>query len=137
MSAYLDASVAVSLFVNDGHTGAADEWLRGLSAPVTLSLWTAAEFSAALAARARNRALAPAERTTAEQGFTEWSRGMITAAVLDSDMVAARDMIRFDQAPLKAGDALHLALAVRLGLPIKTFDQALARAAEAVGMKVV
>ena len=134
MSAYLDASVVVSLFVEDSHTSLAETWLAGLAEPPVMSRWTALEFSAAIATRARAGALAAADRRAVEQEFSGWIAGLKTLAVSDADLTAARDMIRFDEATLKGGDALHLAICRRAGLPIKTFDRALGRAAETMGV---
>jgi hypothetical protein len=136
LSAYLDASVVVSLFVDDSHTPLAEAWLAGLDEPPVMSRWTALEFSAALATRARAGALAAADRRAVEQEFSGWAAGLANLVVTDADLIAARDMIRFDEAALKGGDALHLAICRRAGLPIKTFDRALGRTAETMGVAV-
>ncbi len=49
---------------------------------------------------------------------------------------AGRLLERFELG-LRAGDALHLAIAQRLGTPLVTLDRRLATAAAAVGLEVI
>ena len=53
--------------------------------------------------------------------------------VLAEDIVASERLVR-DLEPLRAPDALHLAIALRLGFPVATFDQGLSTAAVAAGV---
>lgn len=57
-------------------------------------------------------------------------------AVMASDVVEAGHLVRRYE-PLRAPDALHLAVALRLGLRIATFDTGLAAAAEQAGIGAV
>ncbi len=55
----------------------------------------------------------------------------------DGDMATAGRILERFELGLRAGDALHLAIARRLREPLVTFDRRLAAAAEAVGVEVV
>jgi len=136
LSAYLDASMVVSLFLEDCWSDDAAAWLAALEAPPTISRWTALEFSSALGVLLRAGSITAEERSRAERELGDFVADLPIADVTDRDLISARDMIRFGSAALKAGDALHLAIGRRVGLPIKTFDRQLTRAAEMVGVEV-
>lgn len=56
--------------------------------------------------------------------------------VIASDVADAGQLVR-QYEPLRAPDALHLAVALRLGTPIATFDEGLATAADQAGIGAV
>ena len=53
------------------------------------------------------------------------------------DLQDARRRIEPTEAPLRSGDALHLAAAADQGATLVTLDRALLDAAEAIGVRVV
>ena len=56
--------------------------------------------------------------------------------VLAEDVVIAQRLVR-DLEPLRAPDALHLAIAIRLQFPIATFDQGLSVAAVSAEIGII
>jgi uncharacterized protein len=136
LTVYLDASVVVSLFVNDVHTDRAQAWLARGDTPV-LSRWTIAEFSSALARLRRLGVLDYEQQRGAEEAFDAW---MVLlgppVAITDQDFIEARYLCRGDGA-IRTPDALHLCVVQRLGISFLTFDAAQADVARRQGVDVV
>jgi hypothetical protein len=131
---YLDTSVAVSAFLPDIHSTRVLTWLGRLRETPGLSHWTVTEFSSAAASQERRRQITPKERLVAEQGFDAWLLAIEQAPVLRADFEFAREMVRRDQAKVRAPDALHLAVAKRLGARVATLDAGMAETALGVGL---
>lgn len=137
MTPYLDASVVVSLIVQDIHTGRA----RALAAKCErflVSDLTTAEFSSALAIRLRTGTLADAEVRASLLLYDAWRlRSVDTADVKSTDIREADEVIRRLDNALRAPDAIHVVIARRLGAPLATFDLTMARDARALGVSLV
>ncbi len=138
MTAYVEASVAVSLFVDDVHSARVDAWLGEQRDPLLLSAWTITEFSSALAFRRRVGTLNANDRRSAEAAFDGWisSDQVRVVDVGASDFATARQLMRYDTIPLRAADALHLAIALRLGVVMATLDDDLETAAKTTGLGI-
>ena len=137
MTTYLDASVVVSLFVNDPHAGRAKE-LVSRQGDLVLSDLTAAEFSSALAIHYRTGRAAEGDTRGAFTRFDRWCEQIpLRVDVTPEDVRGAEALIRQLTYPLRTPDALHLVIARRLDATLATFDEALALAAERCGLGVV
>jgi predicted nucleic acid-binding protein len=136
LAVYLDTSVVMSMFIVDVHSPDARSWLARNTQPLTFSDWTAAEFTSAAAVTAR-AAFSPGLRAAAEQAFNAWiaQRGG-ALAVTSADVRQARVLINSTREPLRASDALHLAVVRRTGDTLAVFDVGMARAATALGIPV-
>lgn len=136
MAVYLDTSVVMSMFIVDAHSPDARSWLARNTQPLTFSDWTAAEFTSAAAVTAR-AAFSPGLRAAAEQAFNAWiaQRGG-ALAVTSADVRQARVLMNSTREPLRASDALHLAVVRRTGDTLAVFDVGMARAATALGIPV-
>jgi predicted nucleic acid-binding protein len=132
---YLDASVVVSMFTIDVHSNRARTWLDAERRDLSLSDWSLAEFSSAIALGVRVGRLSETDRHGAEALLGAWlgSNARVDAVQAD-DIRVARSLIGATQLPLRASDALHLAIAKRLGHTIATFDVGMARAAADLGL---
>ncbi len=136
MTVYLDASVLVSLLVDDAKTAAARR-LNERGPLIALSDWTMVECSSALARLTRMNQLTTRERDEIEDALDQWaSRVSRVIAVIPQDFDASRRFVRQSRSGLRASDALHLAIAAREGLEMATFDLVLARATEEVGVVI-
>jgi predicted nucleic acid-binding protein len=137
LSVYLDASVLVSLFIRDEMTDRARSALLLQSGPITVSDWTLAESASAISRAVRTGVL---DREAARQGITAIDLWITRAAdrveIYSSDIREAEIIIRSFQTNLKAPDALHIVVARRSDLTLLTFDAAMAREAEALGVRV-
>lgn len=99
---------------------------------IVVSQWAAAEFSSALSVQRRQGRITTDDLDVAERSFDSLlDREFEVAAVLGADLLRARRIVIQDGL-LKAPDALHLAIAERLGSAFATFDQTLHRAARSL-----
>jgi predicted nucleic acid-binding protein len=131
---YLDTSVVVPVFLPDVHSSRVGAWFRTLSEAPTVSHWTAAEFSSAAAIQERIGQIDRDQRLLAEQGLDVWLLAVEQAAVLRADFELARDLIRYGPGKLRAPDALHVAIARRIGARLATLDVAMHDAALDAGL---
>ena len=134
MSVYLDASVLVSLFTLDTLTARADAVLRERSPLLIVSDFAAAEFASAMARRVRMQIITADEARAAFSTFDAWiARTTTLISVTSADVTAAAGFLRRLDLTLRTQDALHIAIAQRVGAALFTFDQQMASAARALG----
>jgi len=134
MAAYLDTSVLVPLFFNEAGTAAArTEVARDTS--VWISYWTLAEFSSAIAFKLRSGQTDAATAATARLLFDGFLASHLTVVdVQREDFVNAAHLCASTPSlGLRTPDALHLAVAQRLGLTMVSFDAGLISACCAQG----
>ena len=137
MTPYLDASVLVSLIIDDAHTERAHRLVSSGDRFLVSDL-AAAEFTSAIAIRWRSKTLSEAEARGAFLLFDAWrGRSAEGVDVLSADIRAADQVIRTLSYSLRTPDAIHLVVARRLDATLATFDEALALAAERCGLRVV
>ncbi len=133
---YVDTSILVAALTNEARTAEVQDWLAEQQAgELSISDWVVTECSAALSMKLRTGQLQVAERAEALAVFAE----MVDASfhVLPVTGTDFRVAARFaDQHPLglRAGDALHLAVASSRGARIRALDKGLVSAAEALGV---
>lgn len=138
MTFYLDTSAAVAAHTPEAATGRIQTWLgRAGPGALAVSRWVVAEFASALALKVRTGAL------TAEQCarvFADWKRFLTAeASLLEVDAAAfdrAGEMAGRHDLALRAGDALHLAVAAKHGCTLVTLDERMAKAARQLGVPV-
>jgi uncharacterized protein len=136
LRSYLDTSVLVSALTKETRTADVQAWMaRQNPGDLAISPWVVTEFSAALSMKVRSGQLGLEHRAITLSAFSR-----ITAESLHMIAVSHRHYraaAQFaDQAPLglRAGDALHLAIAFEAGLSIATLDRKLAEAGNALGV---
>ena len=134
MSVYLDASILVSLFTVDTLTARADAALRERSPLLVVSDFATAEFASAMARRVRMQIITADEARAAFSTFDAWiARTTTLISVTSADVTAAAGFLRRLDLTLRTQDALHIAIAQRVGAALFTFDQQMASAARALG----
>lgn len=128
---YLDTSLVVAALVHEAGTATALTFLQDHARqPWLISPWVATELASALALQVRRSAITPQESEEAWQRF-----GVLREQRLHSLPLAVEDFeaaARFCLAqvqPLRAGDALHLAVCQRLNLQLASFDRGLCKGA--------
>jgi predicted nucleic acid-binding protein len=134
LSVYLDASILVSLFTVDTLTARADAALRERSPLLVVSDFATAEFASAMARRVRMQIITADEARAAFSTFDAWiARTTTLISVTSADVTAAAGFLRRLDLTLRTQDALHIAIAQRVGAALFTFDQQMASAARALG----
>jgi predicted nucleic acid-binding protein len=136
MRRYLDTSVIVAALVRESCTESAKVYLSAArDAFLIASRWVVSEFSSALSLKVRTGTITEAEQAAALAMFRRFSAArlrLVDVEAKDFD-TAARLCDQFG-APLRAGDALHLAVCKRTGARLATFDLGMAKAAEYHGL---
>lgn len=136
MSVYFDTSAIVALLTADAHSAAAEGWLEQ-GHEVIVSQWVLTEFSSALGLQFRQQRLTLADVVQAEAILLRLAQKEFgLASVENDDVVRARALLVQDRS-LRSSDALHLAVAMRLGTAFATFDAHQARAARTLGLVVL
>jgi predicted nucleic acid-binding protein len=138
VDAYLDTSVVVAAITREPRTADAQRLLDESDSTFLISDWTLTEVASALAIKVRHGSLtesdhARAARTCARLGSEALSR----VPVLSSDFTRAAALAGRPELALRAGDALHLAVAERVGGVLYTFDVSMARAASLLEVPVM
>ena len=133
---YLDASVLVPILLEEQGSPVVDAWIRSTDTRLRVSDLAAAEVSSAIsrAIRIGRETTAGAERRLRD--FDAW-RGALTVDVEirpEDVRMADRFVRRFDL-KLRTPDAIHAAVALRIGATLLTFDRRLLLAAAAVGVE--
>jgi uncharacterized protein len=132
MAFYLDTCVILSAIQRDAYSDSVDVWLheRRTSELVT-SEWSLAEAASALGRLVRMNDLTPAAAMAKYQDIQIWLADEFhVEAVGGADFITAAERQTIWSLGLRAGDALHLAVAARIGAILVTNDQTLARACD-------
>ncbi len=136
MRRYLDTSLIVAALVRESGTEAAKAYLSSAgNDPLVACRWLTTELSSALALKVRTGVMTSAERTAALGMFHRFSAArliLLDVEAKDFDLAAA--LCDDVAAPLRAGDALHLAVCKRVGTRMATFDRGMASAAQHHGL---
>jgi predicted nucleic acid-binding protein len=138
LSFCLDASVLVPLVLSEPQHPDVAGFLRDRRGPFTVTSFAAGEAVSAIGRHVRKDRLSAADAREAIADLEAWY-GLTSriAAMEDGDIRAATAFVsRFDLA-LRLPDAIHLAGAARLAVPLLTLDDRLLRAADQLGIAAV
>ncbi len=128
---YLDTSLLVAALVHETGTDTAVRFLQDHAQQLwMISPWVSTELASALALQVRRGAITLQESQKAWQRFGVFRAHRLQALPLFvEDFEAAACLCLAQVPPLRAGDALHLALCQRLNLQLASFDRGLCKAA--------
>lgn len=136
---YCDTSLLVAALAREPDSGRSQEWLAMHSGhALCVSDWVVTEFAGALAFKQRTGQVSAELRA---QIRARWQKLVTNTLAVDEVRrdafeLAAR-FCNMQNAKLRSGDALHLAIASLGGHSLATLDRAMAEAAVAVGVGVV
>ncbi|MDP1544012.1 MAG: type II toxin-antitoxin system VapC family toxin [Polycyclovorans sp.] len=133
---YVDTSILVAALTNESQTADAQDWLgQQLAGELAISDWVMTEFSAALSMKLRGGYLQTSDRAEALAVFSEMADASFhVLPVTISDFRVAARFADQHITGLRAGDALHLAVAANHGARIRALDKGLVAAAQALGI---
>lgn len=133
---YVDTSILLAALLNEVHTDLAQRWLgRQAAGQLLISDWVVSEFSAALSVKLRNGEIGLEHRGEALSLFTRLAdESFLNLAVSRSDFRVAARFADQHLSGLRAGDALHLAIAANHGASLHTLDKRLAQAGQGLGV---
>lgn len=134
---YLDTSALVPLFVREPATDRMRGFLREREpGSLAISLWVATEFASALALKLRTGNLDEDSYTEAMAQWRRFRDGLSTIEIADAHFEDAARICQRRDLALRAGDALHLAVAAAHGCALATLDDRLLKAAPELGVPV-
>ena len=137
MTLYLDTSLLVAALTNEASTERVQTWL-GQQDPddLHISVWAMTEFSSALALKLRTGQIEMTQRAdTLSRFMLLRAETFSTLAVTSEHFLLAGRFVDRHELGLRAGDALHLAIASEQGAKLCTLDKKLADAGVAFGVQ--
>ena len=136
MSRYLDTNAAIGLLTVDPLSARVRTVLRQSSAPIFISDFLGVEFSAVVSRKARAGVITHQHALDALAALDQWSARVSRFELEAGDIARADLFVRRLDLPLLAPDAIHIAIAQRLGATLVTFDRRMAAAARTLGLAV-
>lgn len=133
---YLDTSLLVAAIMQEPNSEEIRIWL-GKQAPkdLLISDWVTTEFSSALSLQMRTGTINPEQRAFALGSFTDLLDNSLSVLTVErGHFQVASKYCDSHITKLRAGDALHLAVAAAHGAIVCTRDEALAKAGPIVGV---
>ena len=136
---YVDTSALVPLFIREPKSEAVIAWIESSGERLAISEWSLVEFASAAAIKVRTGQPAANLVKQATARVHEFAQKHCTVAVPGREEFRRAAQLAGDDAlKLRAGDALHLAIAASLSARgMLCFDAAMIEGARLLGMNVV
>ena len=136
---YVDTSALVPAFIREPRSEAVLAWLETSGERLVVSEWTITEFSSAAAIKARTGEIAPNLAKQARTRFLDFAQNHCSIALPQrAEFRRAAELAGDVNLKLRAGDALHLAIAeASKAEGILCLDETMATGAKTMGLKVL
>ncbi len=134
---YFDTSFLIPFFLDEQASTRIDRFMRRKrEGELAISLWTRVEFSSAIARQMRVGRLTEQDARRIDSEFDEvTAASFVTLAPTTADFELSRQFLRRYETALRAGDALHLAIAANnQARAIYSLDQGLLKAGRLLGL---
>ncbi len=132
---YVDTSVLVAYLTPEVYSAQAIRAFCDTKRhPLAISLWTETEFISALGIKYRTKQLTEAQALLVQERYESLKNQFIWLPVIDRDYKTASDLLKHWQTGLRAGDALHLAVAANHNALLLSLDERLVKAAKELGI---
>jgi uncharacterized protein len=139
MSSYVDTSVWIALLGHEKTSASVATWME-LGEPLVTSRWTAVEIASAMSIKSRRGEISQETVSRICQAFRNLIAigGVSVPSHEDADFLEAGLMCEDVSRKIRGGDALHLAVAQRVGCrQFLSFDQILNAQAVQMGLELV
>jgi len=136
---YIDTSALVPAFIREPKSEAVLAWLETSGEGLVVSEWSITEFSSAAAIKVRTGGIAAATAKQARGRFLAFAQDHCSIAVPQrAEFRRAAELAGDANLKLRAGDALHLAIAEASKVQgILCLDETMGAGANAIGLNVV
>ncbi len=136
--ALCDTSALVDLFALSANSPFIRAWLKERRPVLGVSDFASGEFAAAISRRLRLSEMTEADARRILGVFDGWRAAQTLAVATEAaDIRVADSFVRRFETKLALPEAIHLAIASRLGCPLISFDQRQIAAAEMLGVEAV
>lgn len=128
---YVDTSVLVAYLTPEAYSAQAIKiFCEPKNHPLAISLWTETEFFSVLGIKCRTNQLTEAQSLLVQEQYTSLKAQFIWLPITDSEYLTASNLLKHWQTGLRAGDALHLAIANNHSALLLSLDERLVKAAK-------
>jgi predicted nucleic acid-binding protein len=136
---YVDTSALVPAFIREPKSEAVLAWIETSGERLVVSEWAIAEFSSAAAIKVRTGEIAAAMAKQARARFLDFAQDHCSIAVPQrAQFRRAAELAGDVNLKLRAGDALHLAIAEASKVQgILCLDETMGAGARTIGLNVV
>lgn len=135
---YVDTSVIVAMLTNEPKTQTCIDWFSNLKQTPLSSDWLITEFNSAIAIKQRTNQLSTKDIKPILQQFNALLNGGIKLMPISRDAFSEAGKLIHKHANTRAGDALHLSVAIECAVKqFVTLDMAQAASAMQLGFEVV
>jgi len=136
---YVDASAWIALFAQEPGCAELQDWLAEEQGVLLTARWCVVEVASGLSIKVRRGELLQSQASQLMDAFEQLVESQVSLlAVAAADYDLASSLCRNAQSRLRAGDALHLAIASRAHAShVLTLDKVMASNAELMGIEVV
>ena len=136
---YIDTSALVPAFIREPSSEAVLAWIETSGERLVVSEWAIAEFSSAAAIKVRTGGIASAMAKKARARLLDFAQDHCSIAVPQrAEFRRAAELAGDANLKLRAGDALHLAIAEASNVQgVLCFDETIGEGAKAIGLNVV